>query len=595
MSSCQIAARLLAILFAAQVKDCSSSSLLSHGKIQADATQPSALRHPLPRGATPSEEMVSSHQLVGTSPSELHHEVPTVSRTKEGASAPPRPERRSSPVAASPSAAGPSPYPAPGPSPYPAPLSAALPLQEKSPRLSNATVAKSKYTEMRQYGHRVFALNVIIALCMLCAATALISSSNPHISKHTWLVIDDFTTNFLAVTWFFTADDYIEYKGLKGLNALIVYGIGCIAILFLQKVLRWLVSANAESEEKMAALAGPVVMWLNAGFVKECQTYSLGFNESIGLLPDKWHHVLSLFLLLVVLAVYYLVLGVVYHRIVSKIVGRGWQDDIEHQMGGGAIASGVILLMHVVFTGEMSGSGLGENLVKQGGMLGRLAIPAMIFGSLAWIVIAFQCSRALNTKVVELRHRQPMLGDSNYWKVRLCTSLTAFFQALPGWSLLASVTSIVTIMWGFTSEHALQSSLVVGFVSSMLGGCLVIFVAVTPGIRTVPWAGKLLVSFGAFLMGATWGDFLQKSIDLSVEGHAYSKSLGVPTFMIKFGITIFITANIFPVYYFYLKPMIMAKTEKQITGDDSESVDIGTMDLKSAPKPAPKAAAKAMV
>jgi len=501
------AVRLLLTLSLAEAGQ--SNTLLFRGQsLSLHSVTPSQLRHELPKPATQQQQTsVVHHELpkpISAPPQGLPHGgAPAQRRTKQPEQAPPSPDSRNQ---------------------LPKPVS------------------QAKYDEMQAQGHRVFGQAFILTIVVLSVGVAMVSSTDLFVSMHTWLVLDDLVTNFIGVAWFFTADSYIEYLGLTGVNAAMVYCIGCLLVLFLQKIIKSSVMAEgSENEEVITAFAGPTVVWLNAGFVNI-------------VLENFKKNLFYLALVLGALAIWYLLLGIVYHQLVSRVIGTGqWTDQIEHEMGGGAIAFGFIILINALIK---------DMLGHEGPLVTVLVMVVLTF--LLWIA-AIGLHLWLDAKTEEVRAMNGTFNSSKYWKVRGLMAFSAFVRKVPEWALVSCIADAVMLLFGFhntfdnDSTESIQAKLITAFVSSVFG-CLIIALCAYTTVRNKdPLLGKTLVRLGGFMMGAAWGDYSETVIHMSVEGSGY----GGHSFLAKLAITIFISANVFPVYYFYLKPTIMEKTDPQ--------------------------------
>jgi len=400
---------------------------------------------------------------------------------------------------------------------------------------------KAHLKAAHNHGHRVFAQGIILAVVMLSLTIALTSSTNALIAKNTWSIIDAVVVTFIAVSWFIVVIHSFDYFGLTGLQAVLAHMTVSVLFLFVAGVVSWTLKHKYgdQSASIFSSIFNHMVMWCNVGFVGTVQKQ---FKDNV----------LYIALLLVVLALWYVVLALIFHYGVKRFTSEaGWGDEIESTMAGAALAAGFVLWNHMLITGSY------HNMEPSVDKNVPSLMSVLILNGLGvfYMVLPLLCLPVLNR--VSKKMESASIGSNNYWKVRACAIGTEFVSFLPHFSILLALRHLVLEHTGYP-HGSIGALLLLALVSTAMAIILISLCAYVPilkrGTDMSTQISKLLLSVGGFIVGGAWVGLLDNSVGMATAGERHP-------FTTKLVLTGFLTAFIFPTYCLYLKPMIVERTK----------------------------------
>jgi len=286
-------------------------------------------------------------------------------------------------------------------------------------------------------------------------------------------------------------------------------------------------SKGMESVSIFNGIFTPLVMWINAGFVQTVQQ-----QDSTAL---------AVFGHLMVLVIYYAVLAVAMFYLSSKATEKGWGDDTIGHMTGGALAGGFVLWLHMVITGSFqAATGTHKNPPTIDQTVIMLCLSAVFLA--ADIVVS-----PILKKIVS------NLPASKYWIGRILDVVVQFIGFLPRFSFVFSLAHLIVENLGY-SDGAVAAQLHMALACTAVGIVMILVAAYVPAVKNNEDLTSVLVGLGGFIVGVAWSGMLDNSVDMMVKGGGYSHP-----FEVKLGITAMLTAFVFPVYCYALKPIITSK------------------------------------
>jgi len=387
----------------------------------------------------------------------------------------------------------------------------------------------AKVKEVQSRGHHDFARGIIVTMVLLSITIAMAASANAIVSKNTWSVIDFVIVTFLALSWFIVVGHSFDYFKVIGLTKVLVHMLVSIAFLLTSIFVSFHLkkTKGLESTSIFNGIFTPLVMWINAGFVQTVQQ-----QDSTAL---------AVFGHLMVLVIYYAVLAVAMFYLSSKATEKGWGDDTIGHMTGGALAGGFVLWLHMVITGSFqAATGTHKNPPTIDQTVIMLCLSAVFLA--ADIVVS-----PILKKIVS------NLPASKYWIGRILDVVVQFIGFLPRFSFVFSLAHLIVENLGY-SDGAVAAQLHMALACTAVGIVMILVAAYVPAVKNNEDLTSVLVGLGGFIVGVAWSGMLDNSVDMMVKGGGYSHP-----FEIKLGITAMLTAFVFPVYCFTLKPIITSK------------------------------------
>jgi hypothetical protein len=372
---------------------------------------------------------------------------------------------------------------------------------------------------------------------VLSVTIAMVSSANALVSKNTWGVIDFVVVTFLAVSWFIVVIHSLDFFKLTGWWKIAAHCGVSMLFLFLALLGSWSLRKQEVGGAVFAGIFTPMVMWCNAGFVETVQKH---FKDSS----------LYVFLFLIALVGWYALVALFFHFVVSKATERGWGDDLQAAMAGGALAGGFVLWCHMMITGTY-------HTIEAPRAAAPPLMTVVILNALSvfYIALSLICLPVLSRK--SKSYIDAAVGSSGYWKLRMCSIAKAFVSWLPYFSFVLSLAHLVLEHTGYSSG-SISAQLCLALTSTAIGILLIYLCAYVPFLKRdteiAQQLSAMLVGLGGFMVGVAWSNLLDNSINMMIKGRGYAHP-----FPVKLGITAFLSAFIFPVYCWYLKPLIMQK------------------------------------
>jgi len=400
------------------------------------------------------------------------------------------------------------------------------------------TKYKSKVKELHSEGHRVFAQGILCTVLVLSITIAMASSPNALIAKSTWSIIDFVVVTFLALAWFIVVTYGLDYYKLAGLARILVHMTISVVFLLISSLVSFQLnkSGRTTGASIFNGIFTPMVMFCNYGFVETLH------KERV--VPWPFGDQSYVFFVMVDLMVWYTLLALFFYHVVSRLTQKGWNDDTENHMAGGALAGAFVLWLHMVISGSY------QTLAdphRHPPSFGETVF--MNFLSVVFLVAAV----ALTPVIKKLKSRFVEPNTPQYAKARVCDVLSQFLSFLPRFSFVMALAHLIVDNMGY-SDGAVAARLHLALASTAIGVLLIILCAKVPFFQK-PELNTLLVSLGGFMIGVAWSGLLDNSINMMVKGEGYAHP-----FPVKLGITAFLTLFIFPVYVYHLKPLIDSKT-----------------------------------
>lgn len=400
---------------------------------------------------------------------------------------------------------------------------------------------KAQLKAAHNHGHRVFAQGIILAVVILSLTVALTSSTNAIIAKNTWSIIDAVIVTFIALSWFIVVIHSLDYFGLKGYWAVFAHLTVSVLFLFFAGLISWTLQHRYgdQSASIFSAIFNHMVLWCNVGFVETVQKC---FKDNA----------LHIFLLLVILALWYVALALIFHYAVKRFTTEaGWGDAIESTMAGAALAAGFVLWNHMLITGSY------HTIEPSADRKVPSLMSALILNGLGvfYIVLPLLCLPILNR--ASKRMESASIGSNNYWKLRACGIGTEFLSFLPHFSILLALRHLILEHTGYP-HGSIGALLLLALVSTAMAIIIISLCAYVPFLKRntdmSTQISKLLLSVGGFIVGGAWVGLLDNSVGMATQGEGHP-------FTIKLVLTGFLTAFIFPTYCLYLKPLIVERTK----------------------------------
>jgi len=313
-----------------------------------------------------------------------------------------------------------------------------------------------------------------------------------------------------------------------------------VLFLFIYMATSWILRENETNVAVFDAIFTPMCMWCSAGFVETAQKYC------------KDGGAVQMGLFLIVLAVWFMALLLLAHFVLKKATRQGWGDTTENHMAGFALAGGFILWCHMMITGtyhSIEAPRKSPPSLPQVAMLNAFSLFVLVFAILMLPV--------LNRK--SKQYQDATVGSSSYWKFRMCGIATQFVTFMPGFSFILSLGHLVLEHTGYPAG-SISAQLILAVVNTAVGIVMIFLCAYVPflnrGTEIATQLSGLLVGVAGLSIGLAWSSVLDNSISMMIKGSGYAHP-----FLVKLEITAFLSAFVFPVYCWYLKPLIIAKSQ----------------------------------
>jgi len=395
---------------------------------------------------------------------------------------------------------------------------------------------KHRVKQLHSHEHHIFAKGIIAIIVVMSLTIALASSHNATIEKNTWSTLDSIIVTFLALAWFYVTMHFLDFHGLIGWAKVTMHcGIGLFLLMASSLIsMQMLKRGGKEGKDIFNNIFDHILMWSFAGFVSTVQQI----------------YKRSAFLVLMAtlgLVVFYSVLALVWYYVVGKCTDRDTDADSINTLAGAALAAGIVLWVHMMLAGgyhtiedpRPTKPGFYENLFMNCFSFIYIAVALMVAPKVQ------KWSDALKVKVVgSLRM---------YWKKRVVDSFGVFVGFLPYYSCVLSLGHFIIDNLGY-AEGVIESRLYLAVVSSLIGMFLIVLVAKVKFLSEDPNFSSMFIGLGGFMAGAAWANLLNNSINMMAHGYTHP-------FKLKFAITCFLTAIVFPVYFNYFKPLVDAKMQ----------------------------------
>jgi len=392
---------------------------------------------------------------------------------------------------------------------------------------------------LASYSHRVFVQGIIITLVVLSMTIALATNANDHVASHTWSVIDAVVANFFAFSWFVIVIHGLEYFHLSAVQKVVTHLVVSVLLLLASMLITWRSRSSEVSVDVFNGIFPLLVMWCNAGFVETTQKIWMD-------------SVLYVLLTLILLVVWYALLGLLVHYGFAKVATtKGWGDETENLTTGGSLACGVVLYCHMAISGSfhsIEGPHIHPPSLMTVVYLNLLGLGFILVSMIVIPVLSRKNSSFANCTV----------GSNGYWKSRMCGIGMWFVKLLPCFSFALSLAHLVLGHTGYL-HGSIGARLLFCCSCIVMAILMIALCSYVPFLKRDSAIAKQLSSsllcLGGFMVGVAWSGLLDNSINMMAKGQGY----GDP-FLIKLAITGVLTVATFPVYCWYLKPVIMLLT-----------------------------------
>jgi hypothetical protein len=395
---------------------------------------------------------------------------------------------------------------------------------------------KRKVTFLHSHVHHMFAKGTITTILVLCLTSCLAQSSNTMIRTNTWSTIDAVITTFMSLAWYYVIMHYLDFAGYKGVEKLAIH-LGIATLLLLaSSMITWFMQMQA-SKDKNADIAEstgifnsiftPIVMWSNAGAVSTAQQLAKPSEMYVLLMTGA-------------MVGFYALLAVFWYYVVGSMTRRDWSEGTITTLTGASLAAGFVLWVHMILVGSYqtvedphpTAPGMDKTLVLN------------CFG-LLYIALACVVATPLK-KVIDNTDKA-----KDYVKWRTLSVVATFLSILPYFSCVLSLGHLILDNLGYDGG-AIEARLYLAVISSLIGMFLIVLVAKVERLREDTTLSGCLIGLGGFMAGTAWANLLNNSINMMAHGYTHP-------FKLKFMVTCFLTAIVFPVYFYYFKPLVDAK------------------------------------
>mmetsp|Transcript_38331 Transcript_38331/g.59627 ORF Transcript_38331/g.59627 Transcript_38331/m.59627 type:complete len:261 (-) Transcript_38331:88-870(-) len=253
------------------------------------------------------------------------------------------------------------------------------------------------------------------------------------------------------------------------------------------------------------------------------------------------------------LVVFYAVLALFWYAVVGKFTDRATDASSINTLAGAALAAGTVLWIHMVIAGEYHT--IEDPRPAKPGFYENLFMNCFSFG---YIAVALVAGPKVQKWSDALKAVPPASGSQRdslktYWKKRAVDSFSVFVSFLPYYSCVLSLGHLIIDNLGY-KEGAIEARLYLAVISSLIGMFLIVLVGKVKFFSEEKSLSSILIGLGGFMAGTAWANLLNNSINMMAHGYTHP-------FKLKFAITCFLTAIVFPVYFNYFKPLVDAKMQ----------------------------------
>jgi len=401
---------------------------------------------------------------------------------------------------------------------------------------------KSTIRALRSITHRVFAQGIIITLLVLGVTVALATNANDHLANNTRSVINSVVVTFLAFFWFVTTIDLFDYYKFSGVQKVCTHLVLTVLLLLASLLISWRLRSNDGNVDIFSSIFPVLVMWCNAAFIQTTQKHWI----------DSTHFpVVDVLLVVIVFMIWYTVQTIIVHFVFQRCATtKGWGHEQENLITGGALACGIVLWCHMAISGSYhSLEGLHHNSPP------LLAVMIQILLALFFLGVSMRLSPIISRKM--LSFASCSIGSNGYWKSRICGVTQCVLKFLPCFSLMLSLGQLFLGDKRYF-HSSVGARLLLLLASTAIAVLMITVCTFVPFLRRNSDISKemsgLLLCLAGFMVGTAWSGLLDNSINMMAKGKGYQDG-----FHVKLAITGFLTAFIFPVYCYFLKPLVMNK------------------------------------
>jgi len=428
-------------------------------------------------------------------------------------------------------------------------------------RVPEKYVLHAKYTAtmraLRSNTHRVFAQGVIITLVVLGMTIALATSANDHVATNTRSVINYVVVTFLGFFWLVTTITLFDYFKFSGVQEVCAYLVFTVLLLLASLLTSWRLRSNDGNVDIFNSIFPVLVMWCNGGLVETALKHSIGtIHIPKELLGHKTHlpahlPVVDVLVVLIVLMIWYAVLTLLVHLVFQRYATtKGWGHEQENLITGGALAYGIVLWCHMAISGSYNSlEGLHHNSVPS------LTVGIQILLALCFLAVSLRLLPIISKKSNSFASCS--IGSNGYWKSRVCGVTQCLLKFLPCFSLMLSLGQLLLGDKGYF-HNSVGARLLLLLASIAIAILMITICTLVPLLRRNSDVSNemrgLLLCLAGFLVGTAWSGLLDNSINMMGKGKGYQDA-----FHVKLALTGFLTAFIFPVYCYFLKPLLMNK------------------------------------
>jgi hypothetical protein len=401
---------------------------------------------------------------------------------------------------------------------------------------------KKKVKTLHTHNHHVFAKGIIAIIVVLSITIALASSGNATIEKNTWSTMNSVIVTFLALAWFYVTMHLLEFHGLNGWAKVLMHCGIAVFLLLLSSLISVQMKKRGGDKGKdiFNSIFDAILLWSFAGFVSNVQQI----------------YKYSAFLVLMStlgLVVFYVVLALFWYAVVGKFTDRATDATSINTLAGAALAAGTVLWIHMVIAGGYHT--IEDPRPAKPGFYENLVMNCFSFG---YIAVAIVVGPKVQKWSDALKAVPPASGSQRdslktYWKKRAVDSLGVFVSFLPYYSCVLSLGHLIIDNLGY-EDGAIEARLYLAVISSLIGMFLIFLVGKVKFFSEEESLSSILIGLGGFMAGTAWANLLNNSINMMAHGYTHP-------FKLKLMITCFLTAIVFPVYFYYFKPLVDAKME----------------------------------
>jgi hypothetical protein len=388
---------------------------------------------------------------------------------------------------------------------------------------------KNTMKKLDSQTHHIFVKGVIVGIVIVSLMIALGSTGNRMIEKNTWSTMNHVVVTFLALAWFYVTMHLLEFHGLTGWPKALMHMCIAVFLLLFSSLVTWIMTKR-DGKKGVAtfnALFDHIMGWCFAGFVSNVQQI---FKDSV----------LLVFLSIIGLMFFYAALALFWYFVVGKCTTKGWSDGSINTLTGAALAAGTVLWVHMVIAGAYHTI---EDPRPTKPTLNQSVFMSCF--SFVWILVAVVCTPYV-ARASEAAER-----SKAYWKKRVIDCTAVFVGFLPYYSCVLSFGHLILDNCGY-DVGAVEARLYLAALSTFIGMGMIVLCAKWRRIARDENLSGMLVGLGGFMTGSAWANILNNSINMMADGDEHP-------FEMKFALISFLTAVVFPVYFYYFKPVVDEK------------------------------------